>query len=279
MRNGHRKIARFAFALLATALSTQAFAQNDHGQMQGGKAPADARDPHAYAQGNTLSDGDYSLPGPRQLVLADEHKMFSFKADHLEYATQSDVATFDLQARYGSIYKAFVVKADADMENGRLEHSQLDLLWSSAFSAYFDAQFGASVSHYDNGVDRQFFALGVQGLAPYWFEVNATAYVGSNGHATIVLDAEHEILLTQKLVFQSRVGLTFNSKDERENLLGKGLSSNDFEFRLRYEFTPQFAPYIGITFSNTFDATARLRRSANLSEHDTQWVTGIRLWF
>ena len=50
-------------------------AQMDHGEMQtqGGSAPANARDPHAYSDGYTLTEGPYAQPGPRQLKLADEH--------------------------------------------------------------------------------------------------------------------------------------------------------------------------------------------------------------
>ena len=258
-----------------------ALAQMDHGdmQMQGGSAPADARDPHAYSDGYTLTEGPYAQPGPRQLKLADEHAFWSVLGDRLEYQEDSDSTVYDIQAWYGTTYNRFVIKAEGDIADGTLEESSTELLWGHALNAYFDTQFGVRLDLYDEGKDRQWLAIGMQGLAPYWFELDVTAYVGDDGRTALSAEAEYELLLTQKLILQPRAELNLYGKDDAENGLGSGLSDLAVGLRLRYEFSRQFAPYIGVEWTDTYGDTADYRRAAGQDTSGTQFVAGLRFWF
>ena len=256
-------------------------AQMDHSemQMQGGSAPADARDPHAYSDGYTLTEGPYAQPGSRQLKLADEHAFWSILGDRLEYQEDSDSTVYDVQAWYGTTYDRFVIKAEGDIADGTLEESSTDLLWGHALNAYFDTQLGVRLDQYNEGKDRQWLAFGVQGLAPYWFELDVTAYVGDDGRTALSAEAEYELLLTQKLILQPRAELNLYGKDDAENGLGSGLSDLAVGLRLRYEFSRQFAPYIGVEWTDTYGDTADYRRAAGEDTSDTQFVAGLRFWF
>ena len=258
-----------------------ALAQMDHGdmQMQGGSAPADARDPHAYSDGYTLTEGPYAQPGPRQLKLADEHAFWSVLGDRLEYQEDSDSTVYDIQAWYGTTYNRFVIKAEGDIADGTLEESSTDLLWGHALNAYFDTQLGVRLDQYDEGKDRQWLAIGMQGLAPYWFELDVTAYVGDDGRTALSAEAEYELLLTQKLILQPRAELNLYGKDDAENGLGAGLSDLAVGLRLRYEFSRQFAPYIGVEWTDTYGDTADYRRAVGQDTSGTQFVAGLRFWF
>ena len=258
-----------------------ALAQMDHGdmQMQGGSAPADARDPHAYSDGYTLTEGPYAQPGPRQLKLADEHAFWSVLGDRLEYQEDSDSTVYDIQAWYGTTYNRFVIKAEGDIADGTLEESSTDLLWGHAFNAFFDTQLGVRLDQFNEGKDRQWLAFGVQGLAPYWFEVDVTAYVGDDGRTALSAEAEYEVLLTQKLILQPRAELNLYGKDDAENGLGSGLSDLAVGLRLRYEFSRQFAPYIGVEWTDTYGDTADYRRAVGQDTSGTQFVAGLRFWF
>ena len=263
-----------------------ALAQMDHGpeqqnmgQMQGGSAPADARDPHAYSDGYTLTEGPYAQPGPRQLKLADEHAFWSVLGDRLEYQEDSDSTVYDVQAWYGTTYNRFVIKAEGDIADGTLEESSTDLLWGHALNAYFDTQLGVRLDQYNEGKDRQWLAFGVQGLAPYWFELDVTAYVGDDGRTALSAAAEYELLLTQRLILQPRAELNLYGKDDLDNRLGEGLSDLAVGLRLRYEFSRQFAPYIGVEWTDTYGDTADYRRAAGEDTSGTQFVAGLRFWF
>lgn len=280
-----KSLAILAFTVGAFPVNT-VLAQMDHGpehqnmgQMQGSSAPVDARDPHAYSDGYTLTEGPYAQPGPRQLKLADEHAFWSVLGDRLEYQENSDSTVYDVQAWYGTTYDRFVIKAEGDIADGTLEESSTDLLWGHALNAFFDTQLGVRLDQYDEGKDRQWLAFGVQGLAPYWFELDVTAYVGDDGRTSLSAEAEYELLLTQKLILQPRAELNLYGKNDAENGLGSGLSDLALGLRLRYEFSRQFAPYIGVEWTDTYGDTADYRRAAGDDTSDTQFVAGLRFWF
>lgn len=245
----------------------------DHGSMQGGSAPPDARDPHAYS-------GGYTLPPDRPLRMADEHNFGSLLMDRLERARTRDNSStvYDLQAWYGRTYDRAVLKAEGDVDDGKLQDAQTELLWGHAISAYWDTQLGV---RHDSGQEpsRTWLAFGVQGLAPYWFEVDITGYVGESGRTALGVEAEYELLLTQKLILQPRIEANIYGKRDAARETGSGLSDLAAGLRLRYEIRREFAPYIGIERSGKFGGTAGFAREEGKKTHETRIVGGLRFWF
>jgi copper resistance protein B len=279
-----------SFSLLmltgASLISFPLLAQSEMAQMnsakmqpQGGSAPKDARDPHAYSAGTTLTEGPYALEGNERLTLADEHPFYALLGDRLEYNEQANAGVFDLQAWYGTTFDRLVIKTEGDFSEGSIEENQTDILWGHAVSAYWDTQAGVRLDYNKEGENRQWLAFGLQGLAPYWFELDMTAYVGERGNTAFTLEAEYELLLTQKLIIQPRAEITLYGKNDKQNELGSGLSSSAIGFRVRYEFTRQFAPYIGVEWSNKFGNTADYATSSGQSNNNTAFVAGIKFWF
>ncbi len=253
----------------------------DHGGMQGGSAPPDARDPHAWSGGHGLASGPYKLPDVPRIALADEHIFQSLLVDRLEGTRTrhgGDGAAWEARYRIGTDYHRLVIKSEGEAVGGRVEHARTELLYSRALSAFWDVQAGIR-NDAGEGPDRNWLAFGVQGLAPYWFEIDATAYLGNHGRSALRLSAEYEIALTQKLVAQPRVEAELHGKDDLAREIGRGLSNVTAGVRLRYEFTPQFAPYIGVERSGSFGRTADLHRAAGDNPYATRWVAGVRFWF
>tara|TARA_R110001606_G_scaffold288212_4_gene436374 strand:- start:5020 stop:6084 length:1065 start_codon:yes stop_codon:yes gene_type:complete len=252
-------------------------------QAQGGDAPAKARDPHAYSGGYNLDSGAYALPGPRELVLADEHTFWAVLFDRLEYSDGlsrgvDGAGQYDMQAWYGLDYDRLVVKAEGELVDNSVQESETELLWGHAISTFWDSQLGVKLDTAE-GPSRQWLALGIQGLAPYWFEVDANLYVGSQGHVAISVEAEYELLITQRLILQPRVAVSAFSKDDLENGVGKGLSSVTAGLRLRYEFSRKFAPYLGVEWTGQYGNTADLATLEGKPTRQTQVVAGARFWF
>ena len=129
------------------------------------------------------------------------------------------------------------------------------------------------------GPDRTWAAFGVQGLAPYKFEVEATAYVGSNGRTAATLEAEYDTLLTNRLILQWQGEANLYGKPDPARGLGSGLSTVEAGARLRYEITRRFAPYVGVEVERAFGGTADARRADGFDATDTRVVAGIRFWF
>jgi len=254
----------------------------DHGamQMQGGAAPPDARDPHAYAGGNTLTSGPYALETLHGLHLSDDAAWSTLLVDRLEVARGNERSSgnYDITGRFGGDYDRLVIKAEGEVADQRIEASRTEALWSHAVAPFWDAQLGL---RHDTGPGpgRSWAAFGMQGQAPYGFEIDAAAYLGDNGRTALRLSAEYELLLAQRLVLQPRVEAELYGKSDPENGIGKGLASLSAGLRLRYEFSRQFAPYIGVEWSGRFGDTADLRRAAGERTNETQAVAGVRFWF
>jgi copper resistance protein B len=248
--------------------------------MQGGSAPADARDPHEYSGGYSIESGKYALSGPRQLVLADEYNFGSVLFNRLESvnSTENNSALYDMQAWYGRDYERLVLKAEGSVANGGLEESSTEVLWGHAIATYWDAQLGVRYDTAD-GPERSWLAFGMQGLAPYWFEVDITGYIGEDGRSALGLEFEYEILFSQKLILQPRIEADLYAKDDAANGVGAGLSEVSAGLRLRYEFSREFAPYIGVEWAAQYGNTAELSRAAGLYPQETRAVAGVRFWF
>ena len=254
----------------------------DHGsmQMQGGSAPADARDPHGYSGGYALDSGAYSLGPQNRLRMSDEHNFASVLFDRFEYVKSgsSEGLAYEAQAWFGGTYDRAVLKAEGEIESGKLKEAQTELLWGHAVSTFWDTQLGVRFDH-GEGQKRQWLAFGVQGLSPYWFDIDATAYVGSGGRTALSLSAEYELLITQKLVLQPRVEVNFYGKKDEAREIGSGLSDGTAGLRLKYEVSRQFVPYIGVEWTGKFGQTANFARSAGESTRETKFVAGVSFRF
>ncbi|WP_313951105.1 copper resistance protein B, partial [Accumulibacter sp.] len=160
----------------------------DHGdmKMQGGSAPADARDPKAYADGYTLDRGKYALPGTQRLRLADEHAFGAVLSDRLEcaYGRDDKATSYEGQAWFGGTYDRLAVKAEGNYADSRLEEARTEVLWGHAIASYWDTQLGVRFDS-GEGPNRTWAAFGVQGLPPYWFELDVTGYVGNEGRTAL----------------------------------------------------------------------------------------------
>jgi len=117
------------------------------------------------------------------------------------------------------------------------------------------------------------------GLAPYWFELDAAAYLGAGGRTALRFEAEYELLITQRLILQPRIELNAYGKSDPDRGIGSGLSDVAAGLRLRYEITRQFAPYIGVEWVSRYGETKDLLREAGGRGSDTRLVAGVRFWF
>src|SRR5690606_33044017 len=122
-------------------------------------------------------------------------------------------------------------------------------------------------------------AFGVQGLAPYKFDVSATAYIGQSGQTALKLEAEYELLLTNRLILQPQIEISAFGQGDPARGMGAGLSSVEAGVRLRYEINRQFAPYVGVVHQRLFGNTANLHHAQGERTRDTRLVAGVRIWF
>ncbi len=202
--------------------------------------------------------------------------------DRLEYRTNAGDPTmlWDIQGWIGSDTDRLWVKTEGLYlgNEAQLDEGEIQALYSRAISPFFDFQAGIR-QDFAAGPKRTYGVLGFQGLAPYWFEIEAAAFISDKGEVTARVEAEYELLLTQRLVFQPRIELSFSTENIPELRTGRGLSNAQLEGRLRYEIRRTIAPYVGISWSRATGRTAQFLRADGEDPGNVSFVTGIRFWF
>ena len=201
--------------------------------------------------------------------------------DRLEASRTNDQNGYvwDAQAWYGGDFNKIWVKTEGEGIQGQApEAGDVEVLYSRNVAAFWDLQAGI---RYDARPkpERAALALGVQGLAPYLFEVDATAYLREGGLLSASFQAEYDLLLTQRVVLQPRIEFSLQSEDDLPTGTGAGLTSSALGIRLRYEIRREFAPYIGFSWGQAYGETATLRRAAGEATSSNALVVGIRAWF
>ena len=101
----------------------------------------------------------------------------------------------------------------------------------------------------------------------------------NNGDVTARIEAEYDQRLTQKLILQPAAELNFSVQDVPELGIGSGLSTAELGLRLRYQFVPEFAPYVGVKYERAFGDTADFRRARDKKAGGWNFLIGIRSWF
>lgn len=200
--------------------------------------------------------------------------------DQLEWQGGNGAAGFswDNKGWIGRDVNRFWFRTEGEGESGDLESAQAHALYGRAIHRWWDIVVG--VRHdVRPGPAQTWAAVGLQGLAPYFFEVEATAYVGKSGRTHFRVETEYELLLTNRLILQPLAEVEIYGKSDPERGIGAGLSSADAGLRLRYEFRREFAPYVGVTWNRKFFGTADLAEAAGEDTSGARLALGVRVWF
>lgn len=202
-------------------------------------------------------------------------------ADRLEYQWDDDdvdARVWDVQGWFGGDYDKFWFKTEGDEVNGATETAEVQALYARLISPLWHLQAGI---RYDArpGPERRFAVLGVQGLAPFWFDVEATAFISEDGDAFARFEAEYDLLLTQRLVLQPRLETNYAFDSVESAGVERGFNDVEFGLRLRYEIKREFAPYIGVHWERQLGDTADLARSRGEDTRSFAVVAGIRVWY
>jgi len=199
--------------------------------------------------------------------------------DRLEYrdAGRGDDSTaWNAEGWWGDDLDKLWLKTEGERDHDGTRDASVDLLWSHATSTFWDWQLGAR-HDFGQGPSREWAAAGVQGLAPYWFELAATFYAGPQGRTAARLEADYDLLFTQRLILSPNLELNFYGKDDPQRDIRAGLSEAEAGLRLRYEFSRRFAPYIGIDWTRHFGNFDNQPNDPPARE--TTFVAGVRFWF
>lgn len=293
----------FSFAVAPLLFAAGAvIAQQDHSQHRPATPhtehrPTPQSGEHAVhadrrTEQQTESERAHVPPDPPSLVLGDmsnermielmqmedDAPLGMIRIDELEgFRSDDDGFAWEAHAWYGTDYDKLWFKTEGDRIAGDTA-ARVELLWDRIVSAWWSAQGGVRRDVLE-GTSRTWAAVGVQGLAPQFVEVEATLYLGEEGRTAARFSAERDVRITQRLVIQPQLELDLYGKDDPANDIGSGLSSVEVGLRVRYELIGEFAPYLGVNWERKLGDTADLARIAGEDPNEVFFVAGLRAWF
>lgn len=221
-------------------------------------------------------------------VVSDDATYVFTLIEQLEYRardTGSDPLGWSAQGWIGRDFDKFRWKSEGEAIFDGFDEgeSETDLLFSRLISPFWDFQIGARYANEWTGggdyEDTWSGQIGLQGLAPYMFELDSSLYVSEHGDISFGFEAEYHIRITQRLVLQPRTEFSLFAQDIPEKSIGAGMSDLSLDLRLRYEIKREFAPYLGISYQLLVGETGNLAKAAGVSDSAVFYLAGLRLAF
>lgn len=218
---------------------------------------------------------------PGLAMVEDDPVITKVMIDQLEtrITDGKDPLVLEADAWIGKDLNKFWFKTEVERVSNETEELELQALYSRAIAPYWEAQIGWRHDAKPKLNKRDWLAVGFKGLAPYWFEVDSALFIGDEGRLGLRLEAEYEIMLTQRWVISPEIEVNFHSENDEATGTGSGLSDTQLGLRLRYEVTREFAPYIGLNWNKKYGNTADFAKEEGEETDDLQFVVGVRAWF
>ena len=240
--------------------------------MQGGTAPRNARGSD-YSQGR-----DFGPIHPPMMMGNDRLMSLSVKRLEVFHGSDRDQGAYEVEGWWGDDWNRAVLKAEGEVDHQTLSKTKIELLWRKPLGTFWNTELGV---RQDSGYpkNRTWLSLGIEGISPYWAKLDATIYVRDQGQIELTLTSEYDWRITQRLILQPRVEISFYGKSDRINDISKGLSEIQSGLRLRYEISRQLALYTGLEKNQYYGQTADLIKVSNPTSNQSQAVAGMMFWF
>ncbi len=199
--------------------------------------------------------------------------------DRFEWQRQSGSGGPSWEARgwIGGDLNRFWFRTEGEADHGDVGDAEAHVMYGRAVARWWDLVAGVR-QDVRPGSPQTWVAVGIQGLAPYWFDVEATGYVGAGGRTQFRFEAEYELLFTNRLILQPLVEVNLFGKADPARGVGAGLATTDVGFRLRYLIRREFAPYVGVTWNQKHFGTADFARAAGENPGGARVIVGVRWW-
>lgn len=257
-RRSTRYATAFAFVFALPSLA---------GADQHGRANPEAVVPDGDLSAHSGSPADWPKP------VYDDAIFSQVLIDRLEYRDSAGAPNawlWDAQGWIGTDTHRFWWKSEGEgpINGGSPESTSLELLYSRMISPFWNLQMGVR-QDFNPDPDRRFAALGLQGMAPFMLETEATLYASDEGDVSLGAEFEYDMLLTQRLILQPRMEFSASFSNVPEYAIERGINSSEVGLRLRYELMREFAPYVGVSHERNYDR----------DESTTALVVGLRAWY
>jgi copper resistance protein B len=206
---------------------------------------------------------------------------FALQVDQLEFRTgkSGDGFGWDGQAWYGGDINRIVLASEGEGTFGeRAERIELNAYWRHALDPWFNLQLGLR-QDFRPDPQRTYALIGIEGLAPYWFELQGQLLVSNKGDVHARGKAGYTQRITQSLVVEPEVEVDFAFQNVPALNVGASFERLEMGARIRYEHNRSLAPYVGVNWERKLGGTADLARAAGEGLSGVSAVFGLRAMF
>ena len=230
----------------------------------------------------TLVFSAFVVPGISNAQV--HEKLYTFIIlDELEY--QSGIAgpiSWELTSWYGGDYNRLWVKSEGGIATSDGDGDvEVQGLFSRLITPFWELQLGLRGDLFfeaDDNLSRGFIAIGLEGMAPYWIELEPSIFVSHEGDVSARVAGTYDMLITQRAILQPSLEINFALQEVEKFGVGSGINDIELGLRLRYELRREIAPYLGIQWERAVRSTADIRRAAGVGVEEVRLLAGLRLW-
>lgn len=249
----------------------------DHGAMAGMAPGLVGNAPPPPAPSDRAADRFYDpaamAAADRQMRMEHGGMRFSqilFNLAEVQVRDGRDGYRWDGEGWFGGDIHRLVVKSEGEGTFGdRIGTAEVQALYARALDPYWNLQAGVR-QDVGRAARRTYAVVGVEGLAPYWFDVEGALFLSDKGELLARTEAWVDQRVTQRAILQPRLEVNFAAQDVPDQRIAAGVSSLELGLRLRYEIAREFAPYVGINWE---------RRYGPAGGGGAALALGIRTWF
>ena len=214
----------------------------------------------------------------------DEHSQifhaFTLEGDAGE-ASDGKARAFDLSGWIGGDFNRLWLRSEQKTSGSYDKKSEVQALYSKNIAQFWDAQIGVRHDFSTDFLSQNvnYLTIGLEGLAPYFFETTAQIFTSDQGNFSARLKQEIDLLITQKLITQPYFEAEFFAQKVDKLEVKSGLAEIETGIVTRYEITRKFAPYFALRYHLKTFGTANLAKQNNDRVDNFIASVGIRLRF
>ncbi|OJW18868.1 MAG: hypothetical protein BGO51_00125 [Rhodospirillales bacterium 69-11] len=265
-----------AVTLAAVALLASVGAAHAQGASPDGTPAIRLDTDPAHAPGATMA-------APTHTAMAGGHDSpptyYFVRVNNLDFGGANAGArlAWDVNARFGTDDYRLVLKSEGEAVRGRTRDAELQVLIDTPVSEFFNLQMGWR--RVIAPVNRNFFAIGVEGLAPYFVDSELTLFVSERGGAVLRAKGAVDIPIIANVYTKPMIEVNAYSSDDRALETYAGIGRMKLSLQTRYEVTRQIAPYFELGWDRLLGRTGSAAHAAGERVENAYAVVGIRLWY